>query len=64
MRLDGQIACWLVSTAALGMAKDFGLMPTSWQQANNFKLAFLKTAILRTRPDALFTVDISNPVAS
>lgn len=63
IRLDGQIACWLVSTEALGISRDFGLMPTSWQQANNSKLAFLKAAILRTRPDVLFTVDMSNPLA-
>ena len=48
---------------ALGIAKDFGLMPTSWQQVNNSKLTFLRTALLRTRPDALLTVDISNPHA-
>lgn len=63
IRLDEQSACWLVSTAALGIAKDFGLMPTSWQQANISKHTFLKTALLRTRPDALLTVDISNPHA-
>ena len=63
IRIDEQSACWLVSTAAFGIARDFGLMPTSWQQANTSKHTFLKTALLRTRPDALLTVDISNPHA-